>query len=209
MSIEAVSWALNDAPDVPPTALVTLLGLANHAHPDGRAAWPSQGRLAHYGRKGIRAVQRDLAELERRGLIRRGNQRHVQHMPTDRRPVVWDLAVERRRETPAELSNLAEPQSGRPAELVEPVDNRGVVSVAPVDRGVVGDRPGRRLRPTGASPTTYEPSLTIKEPSPRARSLRGGVALPTDPRAGQCPKHRGSPAGNCGPCRAEALGGVA
>ncbi|ADL48495.1 helix-turn-helix domain-containing protein [Micromonospora aurantiaca (nom. illeg.)] len=208
MSIEAVSWALNDAPEVPPTALVTLIGLANHAHPDGRAAWPSQTRLAHYGRKGVRAVQRDLAELERRGLIRRGNQRHVQHMPADRRPVVWDLAVERRRETPAELSNLAEPQSGRPAELLEPVDNRGVVSVAPVRRRVAEDATTRRPRRNDTSPTTYEPSLNPKEPSPRARSLRGGVALPTDPRAGQCPRHRGSPAGNCGPCRGEALGGV-
>ncbi|MEU1641409.1 helix-turn-helix domain-containing protein [Micromonospora zamorensis] len=209
MSIEAVAWALNDAPDVPPTALVTLLGLANHAHPDGRAAWPSQTRLAHYGRKGVRAVQRDLAELESRGLIRRGNQRHVQHMPADRRPVVWDLAIERRRETPAQLSNLAEPQSGRPGELREPVDNRGVVSVAPVRRHVAEDVTTRRPRRNDTSSTTYEPSLTLKEPSPRARSLRGGVALPTDPRAGQCPKHRGSPAHNCGPCRAETLGGAA
>ena len=207
MSIEAVSWTLNDAPDVPPTALVTLLGLANHAHPDGRAAWPSQARLAHYGRKGVRAVQRDLVELERRGLIRRGNQHHVQHMPTDRRPVVWDLAIERRREMPAELSNLAEPQSGRATDVIEPVDNRGVANVAPAVRHVAHDATTRRPRRNDTSPTTYEPSLNLPKPSTRARSLRG-AALPS-PRAGQCPRHAGQAARNCGPCRSEALGGAA
>ncbi|WP_143193990.1 hypothetical protein [Micromonospora sp. CB01531] len=48
MSIEAVSWALSDAPDVPPSCLAVLIGLANHAHADGRGAFPSQERLAFY-----------------------------------------------------------------------------------------------------------------------------------------------------------------
>jgi mannose/cellobiose epimerase-like protein (N-acyl-D-glucosamine 2-epimerase family) len=35
-----VFWALNDAPDVPPSCLTVLIGLANHAHTNGRIAYP-------------------------------------------------------------------------------------------------------------------------------------------------------------------------
>ncbi|MEV4492725.1 helix-turn-helix domain-containing protein [Micromonospora coxensis] len=207
LSIEAVAWALNDAPDVPPSCLAVLIGLANHAHANGRAAYPSRDRLAHYARKSVRAVANDIRELERLGLIRRGDQRHVSHIPTDRRPVVWDLALERRRPTPAALDNRAEPVSGKPTEVPEPVDNRGEAGFLPVaDRGEAGFRAAGSAVPGGRKRASYEPSLNHQEPSPRARSLRGGAALPTDPRSGQCPRHRGSPANNCGPCRSEALG---
>ncbi|SCG69722.1 Helix-turn-helix domain-containing protein [Micromonospora echinaurantiaca] len=210
MSVEAVSWALNDAPDVPPACLAVLIGLANHAHANGRAAYPSQERLAHYARKSTRSVRTDLATLERLGIIRRGDQRHVAHLPTDRRPVVWDLAMERRRTLPTSLDPFAEPQPGRPNEVPEPVDNRPEACFPPVptDRKQASKRPEAGFR-TGRKQASYEPSLNHQEPSPRSRSLRGGAALPTDPRAEQCPKHRGSPANNCGPCRSEAIGGAA
>ncbi|MEV0456038.1 helix-turn-helix domain-containing protein [Catellatospora methionotrophica] len=207
-----MAWALSEAPDVPPQCLAVLIGLANHAHPDGRAAWPSQERLAHYSRKSTRSVRTDLATLERLGLIRRGNQAFVAHLPPDRRPVVWNLAVERRRETPAELSNLAEPQSGRSADLPQPVDNRAEADFPPVaDRAEVQRRPGGSTAHSGRKRASGEPSLTIKNRPPHERSLRGvapvGAALPV-PRAGQCATHAGQPAHNCGPCRSEALGGV-
>jgi hypothetical protein len=52
MSIEAVSWALNDAPDFAeedprqrPHLAIVLIGLANHAaDPQGRNAFPPSGR---------------------------------------------------------------------------------------------------------------------------------------------------------------------
>ncbi|WP_443190016.1 helix-turn-helix domain-containing protein [Micromonospora sp. CB01531] len=100
------------------------MGLANHAHADGRAAFPSQERLAFYARKSIRAVRNDLAELARLGLIRRGDQRHTILLPADRRPVVWDLAMQHRRPLPAALDPQAEPQPGRPTKAPEPVENR-------------------------------------------------------------------------------------
>ncbi|MEW2383712.1 helix-turn-helix domain-containing protein [Micromonospora sp. NPDC047707] len=217
MSVEAMSWALSDAPDVPPQCLAVLIGLANHAHANGRGAFPSQERLAHYARKSVRSVRRDLDELARLGLIRRGDQRHTAFLPADRRPVVWDLAMERRRPLPGALDPFAEPQSGRPTEAPEPVDNREDVHVRPVgnredvhvrpvgNREDVHVRAAGRTRPSGRTPTSYEPSLTINNQK-GPRSLRG-AALPTDPRAGHCPRHRGSPAGNCGPCRSEALAG--
>ncbi|WP_442933262.1 helix-turn-helix domain-containing protein [Micromonospora psammae] len=210
MSVEAVSWALSDAPDVPPSCLAVLIALANHADAKGAAAYPSQDRLAHYARKSTRSVRSDLATLERLGLIRRGDQRHVSQLPTDRRPVVWDLAMERRRALSASLDPFAEPQSGRPNEAPEPVDNRPEADVPPVRTG----RKQAFIRPEagfqiGRKQASAEPSLNHQEPSPRARSLSGGAAPPTDPRAGHCSRHRGSPAHNCGPCRAERLGGVA
>ncbi|OKI53801.1 helix-turn-helix domain-containing protein [Micromonospora sp. CB01531] len=114
MSIEAVSWALSEAPDVPPSCLAVLIGLANHAHADGRGAFPSQERLAFYARKSVRAVRNDLAELARVGLIRRGDQRHASLLPADRRPIVWDLAMQRRRPLPAALETAGRAAVGPP-----------------------------------------------------------------------------------------------
>ncbi|MEW2477789.1 helix-turn-helix domain-containing protein [Micromonospora gifhornensis] len=206
MSIEAVAWALGDAPDVPPQCLAVLIGLANHAHANGRAAFPSQDRLAFYARKSVRSVRRDLDELLKLGLIRRGDQRHAVFLPADRRPVVYDLAMERRRPLPGALDPLAEPQSGRPTEAPEAVDNREDVRVRPVgDREDVHVRTTGRTRPSGRTPTSYEPSLTINNQK-GPRSLRG-AALPTNPADAHCSRHRGSPARNCGPCRSEALAG--
>jgi hypothetical protein len=202
VSVEAVSWALNDAPDVPPQCLAVLLGLANHAHANGRAAFPSQERLAHYARKSVRSIRRDLDELLQLGVIRRGDQRHTAYLPADRRPVVYDLALERRRDVPGALDPFAEPQSGR--SIASP--DRADVGVLPVaDRADVHDRATGRRRPSGRTHTSYEPSFNHQEPK-RPRSLRG--AAPPSPRAGQCPKHIGQPAQNCGPCRADKIGGA-
>lgn len=97
MSVEAIKWALNDAPDVPPQLVSVLVGLANHAGSDGRGAFASQATLARYARKSDRAVRNDLKELLRLGLIRVSeNQGAAAHIRADLRPVVYDLALERR-----------------------------------------------------------------------------------------------------------------
>ncbi len=204
MSVEAISWALNAAPDVPPACLAVLVGLANHAHANGRGAYPSQERLAHYARKSVRAVRNDLAQLERLGLIRRGDQRHTAFLPSDRRPVVWDLAMERRRPLPAHLDVNAEPRSGRPADVPEPVDNRAEAGfrAEPDDRSSGTERPEAQYRATGSRLPTNRP-LTIKNHK-RTRTLRGAAPVES-PR---CQTHRGQPAHNCGPCRSEQIEGA-
>jgi Helix-turn-helix domain len=72
MSIEAISWALNEAPiptdrrDASSLAMV-LVGLANHADPDGRNAFPSNATLIRYTRlseRSVRSILRELASLE-------------------------------------------------------------------------------------------------------------------------------------------------
>jgi hypothetical protein len=217
MSVEAISWALNDAPDIPPQCMAVLIGLANHAHANGRAAYPSQERLAHYARKSVRSVQRDLDVLLGLGVIRRGDQRHTAFLPADRRPVVYDLVLALRRTVPDALDVNAEPQSGK---ATEPVDNRDDVHVAPVDRGDVHDATTRRTRPNDTTPTSYEPSLNHKEPKTRAsaRVIRNGknkwatpekrgVANPPGAEDGdRCGKHPGQLARSCAPCRSELLG---
>jgi hypothetical protein len=88
-------WVLKDAPGLKPHLGMPLMGLANHADHEGKGAWPSQETLARYCRKTSRGIRKDLAQLEEDGLIRRGNQLLVAHIPADERPVVWDLTIER------------------------------------------------------------------------------------------------------------------
>ncbi|MFF6781394.1 helix-turn-helix domain-containing protein [Streptomyces sp. NPDC012510] len=94
MSLEATVWALKYAPPMPPQLLGTLFGLADHADKHGRGAYPSVRTLAAYACKSERSVQRDLKELLKLGLIRDGNQSEADHIPQERRPHVYDLAME-------------------------------------------------------------------------------------------------------------------
>lgn len=95
MSIEAVSWALNTKSVETPLQRVLLVALANHSNKYGRAAWPSQEVLAEYCCCSVRTVQRRLSELESLGLIARGDQELVSHFRADRRPIVWDVIMDR------------------------------------------------------------------------------------------------------------------
>lgn len=91
MSIEAVAWALNEAPVQDASALLVLIGLANHAARDGSNSYPSRDTLAGYARCSVRTVSVKLKALEEAGVIKRGDQAHVAHLRGDRRPVVYDL----------------------------------------------------------------------------------------------------------------------
>ena len=104
MSVEAFTWALNLAP-VPvdsngkpnDSCAFVLVGLSNHAGPDGRGAFPSVKTLVRYTRKSERTVQTALARLETEGIIRPSDPdivaAHIKR--ADRRPRGWDLALER------------------------------------------------------------------------------------------------------------------
>lgn len=96
MSVQAITWVLEEAVDLRPHLVATLIGLANHADGTGQGAYPSQATLARYARKTPRGVRNDLAQLEADGLIERGDQRLVQHIAADERPVVWNLRLDRK-----------------------------------------------------------------------------------------------------------------
>lgn len=67
MSVEAITWALRVP--IGGTAKVVLIGLANHAHPDGSNAYPAVDTLAEYACCDRRSVQRNLRKLEAEGWI--------------------------------------------------------------------------------------------------------------------------------------------
>lgn len=169
MSMQACVWVLEDAPDLPKHLFATLMGLANHADENGRGAYPSQETLAWYGRKDERSVRRDLDQLEEIGLISKGDQRLVLHLPADKRPVVYNLAMERKRPPRPERRKGGRPRKneGTPTSPGNQAENRGDVDV----RGDAGDK-------TGGTPvanrgdvhvpqTVLEPSLEPSVPTER------------------------------------------
>lgn len=173
MSIESVVWVLNDAPVTNQAELVVLFGLANHASKDGTGAWPSQATLADYARCSDRTVRTHLAELERRGVIRRGDQRMVAHLDQRYRPVVWDLMVKLTRESsPEDISGLT--GSGRKISEVRPEDSgssgRKLLSAEPSFEPSV-NRPLRQ--PDNSADGRLLASLRAEKRNPAPRCAHG------------------------------------
>lgn len=167
MSIEAISWALNEAV-IPATGRAkashlafVLVGLANHADPHGRNAFPSVERLVGYTRLSQRSVQYALRDLEELGLITRSDPDIVAaHIKRgDRRPQGWDLAM-----------------------------HNGVHTVHPVpDHGVHSRTNGVQITHRRGAHSAPEPSLN------RPENLRAGTHRPPGEPCGQCDGRPGEP----------------
>ena len=100
MSVEAISWALNLAPvpadrgGQPSSACkFVLVGLANHAGPDGTGAFPSVATLVRYTGLSERTVRTCLDRLAAEGIIAPCDPGIVaaRIKRADRRPQGWDL----------------------------------------------------------------------------------------------------------------------
>jgi hypothetical protein len=100
VSVEAISWALNLAPvpadrgGQPSSACkFVLIGLANHAGPDGTGAFPSVATLVRYTGLSERTVRTCLDRLEAEGIIAPCDPDIVaaRIKRADRRPQGWDL----------------------------------------------------------------------------------------------------------------------
>lgn len=81
MSVEVWSLALN-AKVGNPAKKAVLLGLANHAHPDGTHCYPSVRRLAIYSELSESTVRTKLAEMRDEGLIGIVHEAH-RYRPTE------------------------------------------------------------------------------------------------------------------------------
>lgn len=102
MSVEAISWAFNLAP-VPrdrngkrnPACKAVLIGLANHAGPDGKDAFPSVRTLVRYTDLSERTVRTALDGLEAEGTIRPCDPAVIaaKIKRADQRPQGWDLPM--------------------------------------------------------------------------------------------------------------------
>lgn len=132
MSWQSTAWAVTLKPerlgDVGDAAHVTLCLLANRADERGRGAFYSAGTIAKMRGISTRTVRRHLDALEAAGLIRRGDQRLVQHLPPNRRPIVWNLCHRPIEEAP-------EPETGVTVMTPQPGDNSP-------SRGDSNDTPG-------------------------------------------------------------------
>jgi hypothetical protein len=100
VSVEAISWALNLAPvpadrgGQPSSACkFVLVGLANHAGPDGTGAFPSVATLVRYTGLSERTVRTCLDRLEAEGIIQACDPDIIaaRIKRADRRPKGWDL----------------------------------------------------------------------------------------------------------------------
>lgn len=146
MSIPAIVWALKVAPVSDPTQALVLVALAETAKPDGTEARAAQATYANWARSSERTLRRHLRALEMAGLIRRGDQSLVAHLRPDRRPVVWDLALE-----VTSASDLRPDAGDRPD-----MDDRGDTGDPPyTPRPVVGD-PSSTERPVTGGPSLAE-----------------------------------------------------
>lgn len=112
MSSVALAWVRNVArpQDHADFRLLTLL--ADAAAPDGTGAFPSRATLAEGMMRSVRMVQRGLEALLAKGFIRRGDQSKVAHLARDKRPVVYDLVMDR---APAAPIARATPKAARKA----------------------------------------------------------------------------------------------
>lgn len=126
MSVEAMSWALNQQLIDDPGARFVLVGLANHADAEGCHAFPSLETLARYSGMSTRNVRRKIRMLEEAGLIEPGNEAivaaHITRM--DRRPQIYNMKM-----TPAD----SDQQQDNGATDCHPADLNGGTGCPPVD----------------------------------------------------------------------------
>lgn len=150
VSIEAISWALNLAP-VPvdrggrPSSACrfVLVGLANHAGPDGTGAFPSVATLVRYTGLSERTVRTCLDRLEAKGIITTCDPDIVaaRIKRADRRPKGWDLDLSLAREDlddgePEYSSHTRRTRSAAPHRSRQDGLSNGVQSLHPAPEAV-------------------------------------------------------------------------
>lgn len=155
MSAEGLAWGLSYAPDVPVHLVSTLLAYCNHADDKGKNSAPTAEQVAWHTRKDVRSARRDIKALEATGLIRRGNQDIVLYLPPDRRPVVYDLAMERTRGPRPEPAPSGRPAVDNPDRPDTGVRSVGSTGVTPVSGGsATGVTPTSGRSGTGVTPVS-------------------------------------------------------
>lgn len=178
MSLRAMDWAISlptsRRDEISDQAHLTLIALTDHGDRQGRGCFPSAATLASIRSVSIRTIRRHLAQLEDAGLIERGDQRLVNHIDQDRRPVVWDMTLI----TDEPVDNSVPP----PVSGVTPLFDRGDT------KGGDGVTPGVTQSPITITSNSYVPN------SPRPAELSTGdkfddcivTATAHDETAGEC-----------------------
>ena len=185
LSLPAIRWALDDAPDCPAELVATLVAIASYAGLDGRGAYPATDEIARQTRKTRRQARRDIDRLERAGLIMPGDQSLAKHIRADKRPVVYDLAMPR--------GVTGDPPSD--IKVMPNVVHRGDMW------GTTGGHPGHH----GGSPVTPEEEVITSEKENPLASLGDararGAPLPSVKPGSEERCGHGAVIGRCAPCR--------
>jgi hypothetical protein len=205
VSVEAISWALNLAPvpagrgGQPSSACkFVLVGLANHADPDGGAAFPSVARLVRYTGLSERTVRTCLGRLEAAGIIGPCDPGIVaaRIKRADRRPKGWDLDLTQVRGdlTGTEVAALGRQSSSLAARAAAAACSKD--GAGPVDNPAGGVQPLRPAPGTGCN----QRSGGVQPAQPR------GAAAAPEPSREPCPE---PPAATARVCEAAPAGGGA
>lgn len=182
MSITAMSWAMDARRSGPmtPAARLVLMVLADRADDQGRAAWPSKETIAATTGLTERAVQRILSQLRSEGILVLGDQRLVDHLPGNRRPTVYNLAMHRRGDTGDSPEHAPEtPRRGdtddSPSTPAGETESTPQLSTGETERASQG-RPNRLPNQELNPPT--KPPLTppAAEPAPDPEAVAAGIA---------------------------------
>lgn len=96
MSLQAMNWVLYDIdPDeLEQSEFRILLVMADHADTEGCGVWLGAAKISKLSRLSLRQVRYALRHLQDKGIIRRGDQRLVKHLPGNKRPVVYGLVMD-------------------------------------------------------------------------------------------------------------------
>lgn len=93
MSSTCVTYVLENCPLLDPYELSVMISIADGADYSGCGSRKSQETIATEARCSDRKVRDVLAELQAAGVLAKGDQRLVSHVPRDKRPVVWDVLI--------------------------------------------------------------------------------------------------------------------
>lgn len=168
-----MTWALTSKVGQAQRKLV-LWAYANHAHKDGRNAAIGKPTIAEYAECDEKTVTRHVKVLLRDGWMRLGDQRQVEYIRADRRPVVYDLAMSEATRLEWAAEHAANGGTGCPP--VEPEPGDMALSPRAADHG------GTSGASRGDKAVSPEPRTNHNPPTPAS-----GEQLPACSRPGPRP----------------------
>lgn len=128
-------YALRYAPVADLEERMWLVSLSEKVNPDGTDGYKSKETMAHEGLMSESTVARRTRSLQKRGLIKKGNQAVAAWIEPGKRPIVWDIQIP--------FSFYSEVQL---AEVNRDRRNRGLGPLTPEMRPDLAPPPERKVR---------------------------------------------------------------
>jgi hypothetical protein len=218
VSVESISWALNLAPvpadrgrQLSSACKFVLVGLADHAGPDGTGAFPSVARLVRYTGLSERTVRTCLDRLAAAGIIAPCDPGIVaaRIKRADRRPQGWDLNLSLVRHDLDDAAAVLDHQfpglAARLAAAAQP-DAQGLSGGVHSPHPAASGSEAVDNWPAGVRPLLPEPGTGCNQRADGVQLAQSrGAAVAPEPYkepsqepAAQAPAREGSPAAGAG-----------